>query len=222
MREFSDLTSSISLSPNNSGTRAMSIDRITPHCIVGQATEKRCQELFTDPTKKASSNYCISCDGKVVGVVPETKTSWCSNSGANDQRAITIQCASDNTAPYAFRDECYRTLVDLCVDICKAYGKTKLLWIEDKNKALAYKPKSDEMLLTVHRWFANKNCPGDWMYARMGNLASEVTRRLEGEKQPEDNKLYHVQVGAYRIAENANEMARRLKADGYDTYIVRY
>lgn len=221
MREFSPLTSSISLSPNNSGTRTMSIDRITPHCLVGQATEKRCQELFTDPAKKASSNYCISCDGKIVGVVPETKRSWCSNSGANDQRAITIECASDNTAPYAFRDECYRILVNLCVDICKAYGKTKLIWIDNKDKALAYKPNANEMLLTVHRWFANKSCPGDWMYARMGNLADEVTRRLEGEKQP-DGKLYHVQVGAYRIAENANEMARKLKADGYDTYIVRY
>ena len=222
MREFSPLTSSISLSPNNSGNRTMSIDRITPHCIVGQATEKRCRELFTDPARKASSNYCISCDGKVVGVVPETKRSWCSSSSANDQRAITIECASDNTAPYAFRDECYRTLVNLCVDICKAYGKTKLIWISNKDQALAYKPNANEMLLTVHRWFANKSCPGDWMYARMGNLADEVTRRLEGEKQPDDGKLYHVQVGAYKIKANADAMAAKLKKDGYDTYIVRY
>lgn len=185
MREWSSLTSSISLSPNNSGTRTMSIDRITPHCIVGQATEKRCQELFTDPTIEASANYCISCDGKIVGVVPETKRSWCSSSSANDQRAITIECASDSTDPYAFKDACYRTLVDLCVDICKAYNKTKLLWISDKNSALNYSPKSDEMLLTVHRWFAQKSCPGNWMYSRMGNLADEVTRRLGSEPQPQ-------------------------------------
>ena len=34
------------------------------------------------------------------------------------------------------------------------------------------------MVLTVHRWFANKSCPGDWMYARMGDLASKVTAAL--------------------------------------------
>ena len=34
------------------------------------------------------------------------------------------------------------------------------------------------MLITVHRWFANKSCPGDWLYARLGDLASKVTSRL--------------------------------------------
>lgn len=227
-REFSSLTSSISLSPNNSGIRTMPIDRITPHCIVGQASEKRCQELFTNPARQASSNYCISYDGKVVGIVPETKRSWCSSSSANDQRAITIECASDNTAPYAFTPACYDTLVNLCVDICRAYNKNVLLWIEDKDQALAYKPKANEMLLTVHRWFANKSCPGDWMYSRMGNLAVEVTKQLAGTTPtptpaPTPSAgLYHVQVGAYSKKENAEAMAAKLKADGYDTYITRY
>lgn len=31
------------------------------------------------------------------------------------------------------------------------------------------------MVLTVHRWFAAKACPGDWMMARMGDLATKVT-----------------------------------------------
>ena len=34
------------------------------------------------------------------------------------------------------------------------------------------------MLITVHRWFANKSCPGDWLYARLGDLAAKVTSRL--------------------------------------------
>ena len=71
-------------------------------------------------------------------------------------------------------------LILLCVDICKRHGKTKLIWIDNKDKALAYEPKSGEMLLTVHRWFANKSCPGDWMYARMGDLAAKVTAQLFG------------------------------------------
>ena len=68
----------------------------------------------------------------------------------------------------------------LCTDICKRNGKKKLLWLGDKNKTLNYSPKSDEMVLTVHRWFANKSCPGDWLYSRLGDLASKVTAALGG------------------------------------------
>jgi hypothetical protein len=116
--------------------------------------------------------------------VEEKNRSWCSSSNANDQRAVTIECASDTTEPYAFRDVVYQTLIKLCVDICKRNGKTKLLWLGDKTKTLSYTPKPDEMVLTVHRWFANKSCPGNWMYARMGDLAKKVTAALGGDTKP--------------------------------------
>ena len=35
-------------------------------------------------------------------------------------------------------------------------------------------------MLTVHRWFANKSCPGDWLYNRLGDLAAKVTAALGG------------------------------------------
>jgi uncharacterized protein YgiM (DUF1202 family) len=74
----------------------------------------------------------------------------------------------------------YNSLIELCVDICKRNGKTKLLWLGDKTKTLAYSPKSNEMVLTIHRWFANKACPGDWLYNRLGDLAEKVTEQLGG------------------------------------------
>ena len=64
------------------------------------------------------------------------------------------------------------------MDICKRNGKNKLLWLSDRDKTLAYEPKSGESVLTGHRWFANKSCPGNWMYARMGDLAEKVTAAL--------------------------------------------
>ena len=112
--------------------------------------------------------------------VEEKNRSWCSSSNANDQRAVTIECASDTSEPYAFRDVVYQKLITLCVDICCRYGKNKLIWFGDKDKTLNYSPKSGEMILTVHRWFANKSCPGNWMYARMGDLAAKVTAQLGG------------------------------------------
>lgn len=179
----SPLVDYVKLSPNNSGKRTHAIDRITPHCVVGQVSVERLGEIFEKPSRNASCNYGIGVDGRVALIVDEDKRSWCSSSNANDQRAVTIECASDNTSPYAFKDVVYKKLIVLCTDICKRNGKTKLLWFGDKDKSLSYNPKSDEMVLTVHRWFANKSCPGDWMFARMGDLAAEVTNRLGGESE---------------------------------------
>lgn len=168
------------LSPNHSGQRSHSIDRITPHCVVGQCTAEGLGEWFEKQSTQESSNYGIDKDGRVGMYVEEKNRSWCSSSSANDQRAITIECASDTTEPYAFRDIVYQRLIELCIDICKRNGKNKLIWFGDKDKTLNYSPKSGEMVLTVHRWFANKSCPGNWMYARMGDLAEKVTKALQG------------------------------------------
>ena len=173
------------LSPNHSGQRTHCIDRITPHCVVGQCSVETLGSIFAPTSRQASSNYGIGEDGRVGMYVEEKNRSWCSSSNANDQRAVTIECASDNTEPYAFKDVVYQTLIKLCVDICQRNGKKKLLWLGDKDTTLAYTPKADEMVLTVHRWFANKSCPGSWMYARMGDLAGKVTAQLGSSKQEE-------------------------------------
>lgn len=176
----SPLVSYTKLSPNHSGQRTHVIDRITPHCVVGQLTAAGICGCFTSSSVQASCNYGIGKDGDIGLCVEERNRSWCTSNNANDQRAVTIECASDKTHPYAFTSKCYNALVKLCVDICKRNGKTKLLWLGDKDKTLAYNPAADEMVLTVHRWFANKSCPGDWMYQRMGDLAAKVTAKLGG------------------------------------------
>ena len=176
----SSMVSYTKLSPNHSGQRTHSIDRITPHCVVGQCSVETLGEIFYPKSRQASCQYGIGPDGRVGMYVEEKNRSWCSSSNANDQRAVTIECASDTTEPYAFKDIVYQTLIKLCVDICKRNGKNKLLWLGDKDKTLAYEPKSGEMVLTVHRWFANKSCPGNWLMARMDDLANKVTAQLNG------------------------------------------
>lgn len=174
----SSLVNCVVKSPNHSGARTHKIDRISPHCVVGQLTAERIGGCFTSTSRKASCNYGIGKDGRVVLCVDECNRSWCTSSNANDQRAVTIECASDTTEPYAFNDTVYNKLIDLCADICKRNGKKKLLWFADKNTALNYNPKADEMVLTVHRWFANKSCPGNWLYSRMQDLANQVNAKL--------------------------------------------
>ena len=228
----SPLVACTKLSPNHSGQRTHSIDRITPHCVVGQATAERICDCFISPDRQASCNYGIGTDGRVSLCVEEKNRSWCSSSRENDQRAITIECASDTSAPYAMNSKVYESLVKLCTDICQRNGKKKLLWFADKTKTLNYTPKEDEMVLTVHRWFANKSCPGDWLYSRLGDLAAKVTVALgslptETNPAPEPAKteLYRVrktwadsksQKGAYKILANAKACAD--KNPGYSVF----
>lgn len=209
------------LSPNHSGQRTHSIDRITPHCVVGQLSCESICGCFTSPEREASCNYGIGTDGRISLCVEEKNRSWCSSSNANDQRAVTIECSSDKAAPYAMTDAVYAALIDLCTDICKRNGKSKLLWFGDKNKTLAYEPKADEMIITVHRWFANKSCPGDWLYNRLGDLAAKVTSRLGGGSQQPSGTLYRVQTGAYKQKANADAQLAKVKAAGFDTYMVQ-
>lgn len=221
----SSLVSYTKLSPNHSGLRTHSIDRITPHCVVGQCSVETLGNIFLPTSRQASCNYGIGADGRVGMYVEEKNRSWCSSSNANDQRAVTIECASDTTEPYAFKDVVYQKLITLCVDVCKRNGKSKLLWLGDKDKTLNYAPKSDEMVLTVHRWFANKSCPGSWMYARMIDLAAKVTAQLGGGASEDTETEYpekltegyyrvrkawsdsKSQKGAYKILSNAKKCA---------------
>lgn len=174
------------LTTSHSGLRGHSIDRITPHCIVGQWTAKKGCDFFATERHDASCNYICGIDG--VGLCVEEKNrSWCSSSRENDNRAVTIECASDLSEPYAFRPEVYNRLIDLCVDICRRNGKSKLLWLGTLAMTEAYSPKSDEMVLSVHRWYQpDKSCPGNWLMSRMEELAAKVTMKLAGdEPEPE-------------------------------------
>ncbi len=174
----SPLVSYTKLSPNHSGKRVCQISRITPHAVVGQLSVERICGCFKAGSRQASCNYAIGTDGRIGLCVDEQNRSWCSSSRDNDQRAVTIECASDLTEPYAMKPEVYSALVELCADICRRNGKRKLVWISDREKALSYEVKSDEMLLTVHRWFARKSCPGNWLFEKMGSFADEVNGKL--------------------------------------------
>ena len=216
----SKLVAYTKLSPNHSGQRTHSIDSITPPCVVGQLSCESICSCFTSPYRQAGCNYGIGKDGRISLCVEEKNRSWCSSSNANDQRAVTIECASDMSEPYAMNSAVYDSLVKLCTDICKRNGKKKLLWLGDKTKTLNYAPKSDEMVLTVHRWFANKSCPGNWLYSRLGDLAAKVTSEISktssGGVTASTSQIYRVrktwsdsksQLGAYKLLANAKKKA---------------
>lgn len=176
----SSLVDYVNISPNRTSPRNHKIDVITPHCVVGQLSAKAIVDMFKDPAYEASCNYAIGKDGEIGLCVEESDRSWCSSNAANDHRAITIECASDLTDPYAINDKVYASLINLMADICKRNGIKSLKWKGDRNLI----GQVDKQNITVHRWFANKACPGDYIYNRLDDIAASVNTLLSGTGKP--------------------------------------
>lgn len=165
------------ITKNKTSPRNHAIDTITIHCIVGQWTAKQGCDYFATTDRQCSANYVVGKDGSIGLSVDEKDRSWCSSNGPNDNRAITIEVASDTTHPYAVTAKAYAALLDLVTDICKRNGIKKLVWSTNKNDRVNHRNGCN---MTVHRDFANKACPGEYLYSRHGEIAAEVNRRLSG------------------------------------------
>lgn len=194
------------LSPNHSGIRKHAIDTVSIHCMAGNLTVEQCGRLFANPNTQASSNYGIGSDGRIALYVEEKNRSWCTSSAANDNRAITIEVANTvGYEPYPVSDAAYDSLIKLLADICKRNGIPELRWRADPSLI----GNTAKQNMTVHRWFANKSCPGTWLYQRHGQIAADVNKLLTEDEDVERWKtIKDVPAGFYR-----NE-AQRLMNEG--------
>lgn len=224
----SPLVSYTKISPNRTSPRNHVIDTVTIHCVVGQCSVETLGNVFAPTSRKASSNYGVGVDGRIGMYVEEKDRSWCSSNAANDNRAITIEVASDTTEPYAVNDKAYGGLIELLVDICKRNGIKKLVWSTNKNERVNHLNGCN---MTVHRDYANKSCPGTYLYERHGAIAKAVNAKLGVSSSEDENShinenmtsqtLYKVQTGAFTVKANAVALQNKLKAAGFDTYIVQ-
>lgn len=165
------------ISPNRTSPRNHSIDTITIHCMAGNLSVESCGNLFAQPSRQASSNYGIGSDGRIALYVEEKDRSWCSSNPANDHRAVTIEVANDGGAPdWHVSDKAMTALIELVADICKRNHIKELKWRADKSLV----GQVDKQNMTVHRWFANKSCPGDYLYKKHGDIAKQVNQKLSG------------------------------------------
>ncbi len=166
-------------------------------------TAQNCCDMFANAALQTSSNYAIGSDGLIAMSVEEANRSWCSSNGDNDHRAVTIEVASlTNKEPFEASPEAMDSLIKLCTDICLRNGIKKLLW--QGNKSLV--GQIDKQNMTVHRFFANKSCPGTYLYNKMGEIANKVNSFLG--------------VPASQIEKPAKPDSKPSKIDSYQIKII--
>lgn len=194
----SSLVNYTKISPNKTVNRNHKIDTITIHCVVGQASVETLGAIFAPSSRQASSNYGIGYDGRIGMYVEEKDRSWCTSSPSNDHRAVTIEVASDTTEPYAVNDKAYASLLNLVTDICKRNGIKKLVWSTNKTDRVNHKNGCN---MTVHRDYANKSCPGTYLYNKHAEIATEVNKRLGAETEEKPNVSEKISV-IYQVWED--------------------
>ena len=215
----SSLVSYTKISPNKTSPRNHAIDTITIHCMAGQLSVEQCGNVFAPSSRQASSNYGVGTDGRIALYVDEKDRSWCSSNSANDNRAVTIEVASDSKHPYAVNDKAYNATIQLVADICRRNGIKQLIWSTDKATRVNHLNGAN---MTVHRDFAAKACPGEYLYNRMGAIASAVNNILSASAS---SNIYRVrksandassQLGAFTNLDKAKALAD--KNAGYEVY----
>lgn len=225
----SPLVTYTKISPNKTSPKKSDIDMVIIHCIVGQWTAKQGCDYFAKASSKSSANYVVGKDGSIGLSVEEKDRAWTSGgkdkngnvirvngiSGADiDHRAVTIEVASDTTDPYKITNAAYKSLIDLLVDICQRNNIKELKWKADKSLV----GQVDKQNMAVHRWFANKACPGDYLYGLHNKIAKEVNARLNPGTTAKT--IYRVQVGAFSKKANADAMLKKLKEAGFDGFVT--
>ena len=100
----------------------------------------------------------------------EANRSWASSSPENDHAAVTIEVANEETGgSWRVSDQAYEALIALCTDICRRNGMEELVYTGDASGSL-----------TIHKMFADTECPGPYLESRMEEIAETVSKNLKG------------------------------------------
>jgi len=223
---YSSLVEYVKISPNKTSPRDHAIDTITIHCMAGNLTIETCANVFAPSSRQASSNYGVGSDGRIGCYVDEADRSWCSSNRANDMRAITIEVANDGGADTGWHVSgvAMSSLIKLVADVCRRNNIPKLVWSDSKDDRINHRNGCN---MTVHRDFANKSCPGDYLMSQMPYIASEVNKLLGASgsssvsgvvpSNPTPNKTLDEVANEVIRGDwgNGSERKERLEAAGY-------
>lgn len=179
-------------SPNRYAPRAYPVTRVTVHHMAGDLSVESCGAIFASASRGASSNYGIDSYGRIGCYVEEEDAAWTSSSYDNDNRAITIEVADEDTANWVPSQAAYQATVELCADICTRYG-IEPTYTGDTSGSF-----------TEHMMFAATGCPGPWWHAHMGQFVQDVKNRMEDDEMITEEQMNRIaELCAEKVAESA-------------------
>lgn len=162
------------ISPNKTVMSNKKNTHIVIHHMAGNLSVEECGAVFAPSSRQASANYGVDSEGKVGLYVEEKDRSWATANREIDSKAITIEVANDQIGGnWHVSDVALNKTIELCVDICKRNGISKLVFTGDKSGNLH-----------AHKWYASTECPGPYLYSKFNYIADEVNKKLSGGSAP--------------------------------------
>ena len=141
-------------------------------------------QILTDwwDGKDVSVNYGISDNGAIKQEIDEGYGAWTSSSPSNDSQAVTLEIANSSGArsmgeEWPISDAAMQSAINLTYDIAKRNGISQFNFTRKAAKPYKNEDGADGNW-TYHRMFAQKSCPGDYIYDRTNDILNVINGAL--------------------------------------------
>ena len=163
------------LSPNHTLGRTC-IRGFVVHVTVSVGTVLAVLLWLARTIAQSSYNYVVG-RGQVGLCVDERNRAWASSNRECDMNTLSIGVNNSSAShPYPISDQDYNKLIDLLVDCCERNNIMALAFAGDNANFRLQWSRGNMML---HKWFAAKACPGQYLIDRMARICDEVNGRLK-------------------------------------------
>lgn len=150
--------------------RNTKITDITIHHMAGVLSAEQCGGIFARAGRNGSSHYGIGNGGEIGQYVNEEDTAWANSNWPSNCRSVTIETSNSATGgEWPVGDAAYNSLVKLVADIAKRNNLGTL--VAGQN-------------LTWHSMFSATACPGDYLRARIEDIAKRANEINGGGSAP--------------------------------------
>lgn len=194
------------------GIRKEKVTGIIIHHAAAVWTTQQLLNFMAGGTRIVSSNFAIGNDGLLGLAVPETHRPY-TTSGYWDESNITVEvCNSKAGGDWPVSDKALNKLIELVAYTATKYG-FEPKFTGDKTGTITY-----------HGMYGSTDCPGAYLKSKMKYIEQEAKKLIANIEKPaptpDINELWRVQVGAFKTESNAIATEKKLKAKGYETYVV--
>jgi len=155
-------------------------------------------------------------DGSIATyqTLPWNHRGWHAGGSANDTH-IGFEICEDGLADKAYFDKVYKEAVELTAMLCNEYNLDPMADGVVICHSEGHKRGIASNHADVMHWFPKHGKSMDTFRADVKELLSSI------KKDDAPKVLYRVQVGAYSVKKNAENMLAKLKAAGFDGFITQ-